>query len=397
MAISERVLDDRAKSSVAPAASAFASRPQPASGAGDSAEATRTALVLGWGTALPRHVYRQAELAKHLAGFLDATQARRLRAAFRMARIDTRCSVLPDFSPRCSEVALFDGTPVSTERRMAAFARESPPLAIAAARAALDDADVTASAVTHVLFITCTGFVAPGPDRDLALGLGLRTDVRRLQIGFQGCSAGIVGLRTAAEIVRGDPNAVVLVVAVELASLHFQQPLSEADVRGHALFADGAGAAIVASRPPEGGGGAGPLVRLGESRTRLVADSAEDMSWEVGSTGFRMGLSSRVPDVLAAALPGFAAELGAESATHWVIHPGGPVILDRVASCLELPEDAVAISRRVLRRIGNVSSATVFFVFRELLETASSGHGIAMAFGPGLTAEGLRFEIEGGP
>jgi predicted naringenin-chalcone synthase len=121
------------------------------------------------------------------------------------------------------------------------------------------------------------------------------------------------------------------------------------------------------------------------------------MSWEVGSTGFRMGLTSRVPDVLAAALPGFAAELGAESATHWVIHPGGPVILDRVASCVEQPEDAVEISRRVLRRIGNVSSATVFFVFRELLETASSGHGVAMAFGPGLTAEGLRFEIEGRP
>jgi predicted naringenin-chalcone synthase len=210
-----------------------------------------------------------------------------------------------------------------------------------------------------------------------------------------------VGLRTAAEIVRGDPGAVVLVVSVELASLHFQQHSNgvspekrDSDLRAHALFADGAAAAVVT----RGGAGDAPAgasaVRLERAESLLLPDSEADMSWEIGATGFRMGLTSRVPDLLAAALPAFVDRLGGGPASLWAIHPGGPVILDRIAETLGLAEGAISPSRDVLRRIGNVSSATVFFVFRELIARGAAGPGVAMAFGPGLTAEGIRFTID---
>ena len=355
--------------------------------------------VLGWGEALPRYVYRQQELAEGLSAELPSAQGRRLQAAFRGSRIDTRSSVLPDFAKGAPR-RLFSGGSPSTAQRMVVFAEEAPALAEQAARAALAAAAVTPAEITHLLFITCTGFAAPGPDRDLVLRLGLPSAVRRIQIGYQGCSAGIVGLRTAAEIVRGEPAARVLVVAVELASLHFQTDPQEDDLRGHALFADGAGAAVVggsrgAARPS--GAGRSATVALGRGASRLLPDSAGDMSWDVGDTGFRMRLSSRVPETLATELPGFAADLAGgapELMTHWAIHPGGPVILDRVRDALAIPEERLAPSREVLRRCGNMSSATVFFVFRGLLEAGVPGEGIALAFGPGLTVEGLRFRVE---
>jgi predicted naringenin-chalcone synthase len=349
--------------------------------------------VLGWGDALPAHRGGQAELAAGLAAALSPARGRRLKAAFRGSQIDARHSVLPDFAPG-RPPRLFRGGSPSTAQRMVVFAEEAPGLAEAAAREALEAAALAPVDVTHLLFITCTGFAAPGPDRDLVLRLGLSPAVRRVQIGYQGCSAGIVGLRTAAEIVRGEPDARVLVTAVELASLHFQTDPEDDDLRGHALFADGAGAAVVGA---DGAGRGGARVALGRGASRLLAGSERDMTWDVGDAGFRMRLSSRVPDALALELPAFAsalADVAPEDVAHWAVHPGGPVILDRVRDTLGLPEERLHPSRDVLRRCGNMSSATVFFVFRRILETGSPGDGVALAFGPGLTVEGLRFRVE---
>jgi len=355
----------------------------------------RAVGVLGWGRARPAHRYRQRELAEWLASSLPAADARRLRAAFRGSRIDERGSVLPDFAAG-ADARLFDGGAPSTAARMAVFAREAPLLAAAAAREALASSSVDAAAVTHLLFATCTGFAAPGPDRDLVIALGLRPDVRRVQIGYQGCSAGIVALRTAAEIVRGEPAACVLVVAAELASLHFQTDPDEDDLRGHALFADGAGAAVVA-RAARAAGGA-PRVRLGRGASRLVPGTTDDMRWEVGDRGFRMRLSSRVPDALADALPAFVAGLvpaGAAPVEHWALHPGGPAVLDRIRDALAIPEERLAGPRAILRACGNLSSATIFFVLERIARDGGPGDGVALAFGPGLTVEGLRFRVAG--
>jgi len=201
-------------------------------------------VVLGWGTALPEYSYNQTEVATHLARDLDPARARRLRAAFRGSRVTRRNSVLPDFDPD-AEPRLFRDRVPTTAERLAVFEECAPVLAERAARQALETSGVSKETLTHLLFVTCTGLVAPGPDQELIERIGLPLSIRRVQIGFQGCSAGLVALRTAAEIVRGDSTARILVVSVELSSLHFQANLGEDDFRGHALFADGSGAAVV--------------------------------------------------------------------------------------------------------------------------------------------------------
>jgi predicted naringenin-chalcone synthase len=296
---------------------------------------------------------------------------------------------------------------------MAAYRSCAPDLACAAARRALDAAHVAPEQITHLFTSTCTGFAAPGPDQDVIERLGLRSSVRRVLFGFQGCSAGIASLRTASEIAQGDSNAVILVVAVELSSLHFQPSMREEDLRGHALFADGAGAAVIAGPAPSmrngsagrgnaGGGSADGeaaiprTVFLARASCRLVPSTRDHMTWTVGDHGFLMRLGSEVPDTLGALLPDFIKELTgevADSSELWAIHPGGPAILDRIESALRLSPQDLAPSRSILRRHGNMSSATIFFVFEEILRMGRSGPGNALAFGPGLTIEGLRFHV----
>jgi predicted naringenin-chalcone synthase len=349
-------------------------------------------VVLGLGTARPRWRYAQSELAAFLARDLDPRSARRLRAAFRASGVRTRGSVLPDFGE--GEPVLFrDGADPGTARRLEVYAEAAPGLGGAAARTALAAAKLPAAAITHFLWVSCTGFVSPGPDRELVARLGLSPSVRPLSIGFQGCSAGIVGLRTAGEIVRGDAAARVLVVAAELSSLHFQRNLRPGDVRGHALFADGAGAAVVAAAPAGAAAGSAGRLVLGESASRLLPGTTGEMSWTVGDRGFLMGLAATVPASVAAALPELVDSTVGDPAAirHWAVHPGGPAVLDRVRDGLGLPEEALATSRSVLREHGNVSSATIFFVLERMAAQAEPGPGLALAFGPGLTAEALAF------
>jgi predicted naringenin-chalcone synthase len=275
------------------------------------------------------------------------------------------------------------------------FAREAPLLGERAARLALDTAGVAPAHVSHLLFVTCTGFAAPGPDQDLVERLGLPLSVRRVQIGFQGCSAGVVALRTAAEIIRGNPEAVVLVVSVELSSLHFQSELADESLRGHALFADGAGAALLARQASMGviDRGAFASVQLGDARSLLMPAARDEMTWRVEDTGFRMRLTNRIPGELSRALPSIVEGFGARSFRHWAVHPGGPAILETVARSLSIPDGVLAPSREVLREFGNMSSATIFFVMESIAKGAVPGAGLALAFGPGLTADALAFQI----
>jgi predicted naringenin-chalcone synthase len=373
--------------------------------------------VLGWGTAVPRYSYRQDELAEHLSRPLDAVSARRLRVAFRGSGVRRRFSVLPDFAPAFGAPVLFRGDDPTTAERLRVFAGEAPLLAERAARIALHSAGVAPAHVSHLLFVTCTGFAAPGPDQDLVECLGLPLSVRRVQIGFQGCSAGVVALRTAAEIIRGNPSAIVLVVSVELSSLHFQRDLDDESLRGHALFADGAGAALVGhrragpaghARTPEKGleglhnlardggrldGRQFASVRLDEARSLILPSGCDEMTWRVADTGFRMRLTNRIPGELSRALPSIVGGFGAKPFRHWAVHPGGPAILDAVARSLLLPQGVLAPSREVLREFGNMSSATIFFVMERIVASGAAGPGLALAFGPGLTSDALAFDV----
>ena len=254
---------------------------------------------------------------------------------------------------------------------------------------ALRESGAEPSEVTHLVFTTCTGLFAPGPDILLIGRLGLAPHVHRAVLGFMGCYAGFSGLRMAGQILGAEPEAVVLQVCVELCSLHFQKQALPDFVVANSLFADGAGAAVYA-RPGRFKAGLADLV---VTHCRVERDSLEHMSWRIGPTGFEMRLDREVPARLKSAAPGFVGELfdraglkKGESA--WAIHPGGRKIVEEVQSSLGLTDPQVQSSLEVLSACGNMSSGTILFVLDRELRRAEAGAVAALGFGPGLTMEG---------
>jgi predicted naringenin-chalcone synthase len=278
-----------------------------------------------------------------------------------------------------------------TSRRMEIFERFAPVLA----QRALDNLQVTPAerrSITHVLVTTCTGLYAPGLDFDIVDHLGLCPSVERTMIGFMGCYAAINGLKAARHIIRSEPSARVLMVNLELCTLHLQETQDLEQVLSFLLFADGCAASILSAEPTG--------LALDSFRAVLIPDTRDLITWKIRGLGFDMLLSGQVPGALARSFDGRSANVNAEilgpyttdDISLWGVHPGGRTILDAVERGLALPPDALAASRSVLERFGNMSSATVMFVLEELMRQAQPGErGCAMSFGPGLTAETMLF------
>ena len=265
---------------------------------------------------------------------------------------------------------------------MALYAEHAPALAEAAVRdlAAAAGGDWDAGGITHLVVASCTGFVAPGIDQLLAARLGLPASVERTLVGFMGCYAAVAALRTARHIVRSESAACVLVVTVELSTLHLQDASDPEPLLAQLLFGDGAAAALVTATP------AG--LSIDTPFSLALPDSAGLIRWDIGDTGFAMHLSGAVPARIAAALaePGARALLSADTLA---VHAGGRSILDAVEAALGLDPAMLEPSRAVLRDHGNMSSATLMFVLARLI--GGGRGGVAIAFGPGLAAEGFRF------
>lgn len=288
-----------------------------------------------------------------------------------------------------------------TGARMSRYAEAALPLGKGAVTGALDTAGTGPGEIGLFVVASCTGYTTPGLDILLARDLGLQPGARRLFVGHMGCYAALPALSAAADFVtvHGRPAAVL---CAELPSLHLQ-PRSAgrpdlSQVTAHALFADAAAAAVLV--PGAGGrvgehGGAfppGPFLEFTGLASATDTSAADYMTWEVTDTGFRMGLSPRVPAVLARHVhrvtTGLLAEHGLDvrDVAGWAVHPGGPRILDVVADRLALPPDALAVSREVLADFGNCSSATILLLLERLRPSLTPGdHVLAMAFGPGLT------------
>jgi predicted naringenin-chalcone synthase len=242
--------------------------------------------------------------------------------------------------------------------------------------------------ISHLLITCCTGFSAPGLDLQLIERCRLPSHVERTMIGFMGCYAAINALKLARHIVRSDRTARVLVLNLELCTLHFQQTMDLGRILSFFLFADGCAASLV-SAEPQG-------LALDRFHAVLAPDSQEMITWNIRDSGFDMVLSGQVPAVIHQALSGGLSEILAggsvDSIDLWAIHPGGRTVLDAVERALQLAPEALAASREVLRQYGNMSSATVMFVLAALMRNARKGaSGCAMAFGPGLVAETMLF------
>jgi predicted naringenin-chalcone synthase len=339
-------------------------------------------------TALPAHevhgAYRRYALAR-LAG-------ERERAAF--ARLDGRSGI----ARRWSVIeAAADGAAVDAAgafrpgafpdigRRMETYARAAPDLALRALDRLLPPED--RAGVTHFILCSCTGFSAPGVDIELIARGGLRPDVERTIVGFMGCHGAINALKLARHVVRSEPAARVLVVSVELCTLHLKDTDDLGTLLSFGLWGDGAAAALVSAEPYG--------LRIDGFQTALELSGGGLMRWDIRQDAFDMVLSGHVPgavrDMLAA-----RREVFAGGADLWAVHPGGRAVLDAVEQALALPPEALEVSRGVLRDHGNMSSATVLFVLQAMMRDAAPGaRGVAMAFGPGLTAETMRFVTAG--
>lgn len=351
-------------------------------------------------TAVPRYAIPQSYARDSLKERLgDNRLAQRLvHRLYSQSGIETRYSAVGDFAPAGSEsTGLFldeQGayTSPSTKVRNDLYTEAARPLFREAAERVLQDSPgFTAEDVTHVVTVSCTGFFAPGPDYFLVRDLGLRPNVQRFHLGFMGCYAAFPALRMAKAFCEAEPDAVVLVVCLELCTLHLQLGGDPNRLLASSIFADGAGAALVSARHPQDA-----LYELSGLATALtpVGIGEADMAWTVGDEGFDIVLSSYVPEILGAnigaALAPLFEQYGLAQADidHWGIHPGGRAILDKVETSLELEENALEPSRRVLRDYGNMSSATILFVLKEMLSEAAAGDKVcAVAFGPGLTVE----------
>lgn len=277
-----------------------------------------------------------------------------------------------------------------TAKRMDMFAATAPELARRAVEKVLDGED--RSAITHLIVTTCTGFSAPGIDLEVIALCGLSSSIERTIIGFMGCYAAINALKQARHIVRSEPEARVLIVNIELCTLHLKETTDLEKLLSFCLWGDGCAASIVSADPIG--------FSLDSFRAIVAADSRELMTWSVRDDGFDMVLSGQVPAAIHDALnTGIDTILGNKSVAEidlWAVHPGGKSVLDAVERALSLPPEALMPSRTVLRENGNMSSATVMFVLERMLAHPTAGDlGCAMAFGPGLTAETMMFQAVG--
>jgi len=360
--------------------------------------------ILGIGTATPRRRIAQADAARLASGFANAEPGgeRALAAIYRQTRIRSRGSVLLEdpgaepFAQTFFPPALAAGEAgPSTGERMARYAVEAGPLAIAAARAAVEDAGIDPGDVAHLVTCSCTGFANPGVDLDIVAALRLPASVSRTHVGFMGCHGAFNALRVATALGDREPAGVVLVVCVELCSLHFQYGARSDLVVANSIFADGAAAVAGRAAATSGRGW-----RLERQWSRIIADSDGDMGWTIGDHGFEMNLSARVPGVIGRELPGLVAEALAEvglvpaDVGAWAVHPGGPRVLAAAAEAIGLDAAALDASWAVLAGHGNMSSATILFILDRLLvprPLGADGPCVALAFGPGLTVEAALF------
>lgn len=336
----------------------------------------RTARIAGIATAVPAPMDQQALwdgfFSRHYGGSDMA------RKVWQSSGIVTRHGVA---DPRVDDVSTW-----GTGRRMERFVAEAMPLGKDAVSKALANANVHAEDVGLFAVVSCTGYATPGLDILLARDLGMPATVQRLMVGHMGCYAAVPGLAAVSDAVAARGLTAVL-LCVELTSLHVQPATDEPQqMVAHALFSDAATAVVLT---PEANG-----IEVVDVVAKTDVEHCDHMTWDVTDLGFKMGLSPRVPDVLAKHVRDVTTDLldrhglAIEDVKGWAIHPGGPRIVDVCAEQLGLTDEQVAASRDTLRDFGNCSSPTVLMVLDEIRRRTPLAPGdpvVAMAFGPGLT------------
>ena len=347
-------------------------------------------------TSVPSYRHDQKDILSFMQNVyaMNEVDKRKLKFLYHQSAINTRYSVLPDYSLNAGDWEFYPASEnlepfPNLELRMKWFNKTAPALTVEAIEKCIEN-KITKEEITHLITVSCTGISAPGLDLQVMEAMELPPDIFRTSINFMGCYAAIHGLKLADAFCTSDKNAKVVVVCTELCTLHFQKENTMDNIASSLLFGDGCAAVLVTSNDNKEEG-----LRINNFYSEVAFKGKEDMSWELSSSGFLMTLSGYVPDLieedfnklLTNAL-GYS-KLNKEDISHWCIHPGGKKILSAIQKQLHLSDDDMRFSKSILSRYGNMSSPTVLFVLKEILDNLDNepANIFGTAFGPGLTME----------
>lgn len=353
--------------------------------------------IISIGTAVPAHKHRQEDIMHFMQQVyaMNETDNRKMRFLYHQSGIETRYSVVHDYSKTINEWKFYPHSEnlepfPSLELRMIWYNKFAPPLSVDAIRKCTDGV-IQTKEITHLITVSCTGMSAPGLDLQVMDLMDLPKNIYRSSVNFMGCYAAIHAMKMADSICKHDTGAKVVIVCTELCTLHFQKEPTSDNIASSLLFSDGAAAMLITHD-----GFAKKGIRIDSFYSEVVPKGKKDMAWELSGTGFLMTLSGYVPELIEEDFESLVvralhnARKTKENITDWCIHPGGKRILDTIAKTLALPQEALQCSYDVMKAYGNMSSPTILFVLKELLEQLRHGGKkeiFGAAFGPGLTME----------
>ncbi|MFA5328706.1 MAG: type III polyketide synthase [Prolixibacteraceae bacterium] len=355
--------------------------------------------IISIGTAVPQYGTPQNNILDFMRkAYQDDTASRKLTILFNHSGINSRHSVLPDFGSEHGNPQLFYPNQIlpTLEERLNVYKETALPLAVKAIRNALENLQTTIQefGVTHLITVTCTGLYAPGLDAEIIEQLDLPKDIFHTSINFMGCNAAFPALKLGDALAATNENARVLIVCVELCTLHFQPKNNHDNLLSNTIFGDGAAAVLLVpeknARYKNHSG-----LKIQGFHSELLTRGKDLMAWNITPTNFEMVLDAKVPDFIGEEVEGIvsnaARKLSFEpgNIAKWAVHPGGKKILDMVGKQMQLTETDLKASYKVLANYGNMSSPTILFVLKEILESGIQQDEtvFAIGFGPGIGIE----------
>ncbi|MFX0108833.1 MAG: type III polyketide synthase [Candidatus Hodarchaeota archaeon] len=350
-------------------------------------------------TVVPEKSYTQEFALDFLLKLVGDSEKKRklLKKLYKGTQIKKRHTVIDDYDKDPSEYTFYPKNPTlkpepSTAQRNDLYIKEAKRLTLKAARQLLEETpEFEREKITHVITVSCTGFLAPGLDFFLVRDLELNPSIHRYNIGFMGCQGAFPAMKLARDICLAEPEARVLVINVELCSVHIQQREELDIVVSNAIFADGISAALISAHKDDV---KGSKFTLDKFATSFAPKTENDMAWRIGDHGFLMKLSVYVPDIVKENIKPLMDQLFETSGIQqdeidiWAIHPGGKAILEKAEEALGLTKEDLEASYRIMHEYGNMSSTTIMFVLADILnDSTKKGKVFSAAFGPGITVE----------
>ena len=358
------------------------------------------------GIANPEFSFPQMEIAGFMANAvnMNGEERKRLFALYKASGITNRYSVIPDFGKEKGDYTFFPNTAdmepfPSVSERMKVFEKKALPLALDAIDNCLKDAAFDKKDITHLITVSCTGMYAPGIDLEIVDRLQLRKNIERTCINYMGCYAAFNALKVSNAICTADPDANVMIVCVELCTIHYQKNKNWDHLLSNAIFGDGAAAVLVQGKKPL----AHTSLSLESFFCDIAIEGRNDMAWHISDFGFEMTLSSYIPDMIKGGIKKLTKnllnniQLDPQDIDLYAIHPGGKRILEVIEEELQLPKEKNKYAYEVLKNYGNMSSPTVLFVLYYILKALKQEDHqkniLGFAFGPGLTLESMLLKV----